>query len=236
MWVPRAMYSLRMSFWRVPLSCDRSTPCFLPTAMVEGQEDGRRGVDGHRGADLVEGNALEEHLHVGKAGYGDTGAPDLARSEGVVGVVAGLRREVEGDAEAGLSVFEEVAVAGIGLLRRGEAGVLAHSPHSPAVHVGLNAAGVGVLAGVSEGVRVVEVTEIFGGVDGIDLDAGVGLEAVASLAESFFNGLEGAFVPFLFVVGWHGSLCVVRYSLESQHSFDFTEHPHPSPLPRRERG
>ena len=27
------MYSLRISFWMVPLSFDGSTPCFLPTAM-----------------------------------------------------------------------------------------------------------------------------------------------------------------------------------------------------------
>ena len=177
---------------------------------VEGQEDGGRGVDGHRRADLVEGDALEEDLHVGEAGYGDARAPDLARSEGVVGVVAGLRREIEGDAETGLAMFEEVAVAGVGLLGRGEAGVLAHRPDAPAVHVGLDTAGVGVLAGVSECVGVVEAPEVFGGVDGIDLDAGVGLEAVAALPESFFHRLEGAcrsilvcwWMAWVFVVVW----------------------------------
>ena len=171
---------------------------------VERQEDGGSGVDGHRGTDLVEGDALEEHLHVGEAGYGNARASDLAGREGVVGVVAGLSREVESDAEAGLPLFEEVAVAGVGFLRRGEAGVLAHRPHAPAVHVGLDAAGVGVLAGVSKRVGVVELLEVLRRVDGIDLDAGVGLEAVAALAESFFYRLEGAFVPFLFVGGGHG--------------------------------
>ena len=32
MCVPRAMYSLRMSFWRVPFSWWGDTPCFLAAA------------------------------------------------------------------------------------------------------------------------------------------------------------------------------------------------------------
>ena len=34
---------------------------------VEGQQDRRRGVDRHRGADLVERYPVEQHLHVGQA-------------------------------------------------------------------------------------------------------------------------------------------------------------------------
>ena len=127
-----------------------------------------------------------------RAGNRDAGSPYLAGREGVVGVVAGLGRKVECYAEAGLSLFEEVAVPGVRLFRRGEAGVLPHRPDAAAVHVGLDAAGVGVLAGVSEGVGVVEFLEVFGGVDGIDLDAGVGLEAVAPLSEPFLDRLKGA--------------------------------------------
>ena len=33
MYVPRAMYSFRMSFWIVPRSSFGATPCCLPTAM-----------------------------------------------------------------------------------------------------------------------------------------------------------------------------------------------------------
>ncbi len=32
MYVPRAMYSFRMSFWIVPLILERSAPCFLAIA------------------------------------------------------------------------------------------------------------------------------------------------------------------------------------------------------------
>src|SRR5450759_1286352 len=32
MYVPRAMYSLRMSFWVVPLTWERETPCFSAAA------------------------------------------------------------------------------------------------------------------------------------------------------------------------------------------------------------
>jgi len=32
-YVPRAAYSFRMSFWIVPLSCAGETPCFSATTM-----------------------------------------------------------------------------------------------------------------------------------------------------------------------------------------------------------
>src|SRR5205823_4278884 len=46
-----------------------------------------------------------------------------------------------------LSLLEEVMVAAVGLLRRGEARELAHGPELAAVHVGVDAAGVRELAG-----------------------------------------------------------------------------------------
>ena len=65
MYVPRAMYSLRMSFWIVPRSCVRRDALTTTDRLVEGQQDGRRGIDGHRGAHPVEADPVEEDLHVG---------------------------------------------------------------------------------------------------------------------------------------------------------------------------
>ena len=46
---------------------------------------------------------------------------------------------------------EQIFVAAVGLLRVAHAGVLAHGPQTAAIHGGLDAAGVGVLAGIASG-------------------------------------------------------------------------------------
>ena len=60
----------------------------------------------------------------------------LHRARGVVGVVAQLRGQVEGDGEAALALLQQVAVAQVGLLGRGVASVLAHRPERPRYIVG----------------------------------------------------------------------------------------------------
>ena len=170
---------------------------------VERKEDGSGGVDRHGDADLVEGDAVEENLHVRKARDGDACAPDFTGGERMIGVVSGLGRKVECDAESSLSLFEQVSVSGVGLLGRREPGVLAHSPDASAVHIGLDAAGVWVFARVPKIAAVVEVGKVFRGIHGIDFDAGVGLEAVSALAEALLDGREGVVVPLAFVSGGH---------------------------------
>ena len=59
---------------------------------------------------------------------GDADAADLAARQRVVGVVADLGRQVEGDREAGRALREQVAVAAVRFRGVGEAGVLAHRP------------------------------------------------------------------------------------------------------------
>ena len=170
---------------------------------VEREEDGCGSVDGHGDADFGERDAVEENLHVRESGYRDACASDFAGCERMVRVVSGLSREIESDAEPGLPLFEEVSVSGVGLLGRGEPGVLAHSPDASAVHVGLDAAGVRVFARVSKFGAVVEAREIFRGVHGIDFDARVGLEAVFALREALLDGREDVVVPLAFVGGGH---------------------------------
>ena len=141
--------------------------------LVEQQEERRGRVDRHRGRDLVERDRVEEQLHVGDRVDRDAGAPDLAGRALVVGVVAELRRQVEGDREARLPAVEQVAEALVRLLGRGEARVLADRPRLAAVHVRVGAARERVLARRLElARRVVRV------VDGLDLDPGVGLAPV----------------------------------------------------------
>ena len=78
----------------------------------------------------------------------------------VVRVAAHLRRQIERDAEARLPLREQVVVALVRLVRGAEAGVLAHRPEAAAVHVRLDAAREGRLAGDAEIARRVEADRV----------------------------------------------------------------------------
>ena len=110
---------------------------------VEGEQDGGGAVDRHRGRHLLEGDPVEEDLHVLERVDGDSAHPDLTERARRVAVVAHQRGEIEGGGEARLPVGEQELEALVGLLRRPEAGEHAHGPEATAVHGGLNAAGVG---------------------------------------------------------------------------------------------
>ena len=122
----------------------------LADQLVEQQQDRRRRVDRHRGRDLVERDLVEADPHVLDRVDRDPGAPDLAVAERVVGVAAELGRQVEGHREPGRAVLEQVAVAPVGVLGAGEAGVLAHRPEPVAVHALVDAAGERVGARLAE--------------------------------------------------------------------------------------
>ena len=103
---------------------------------------------------------MQEYPHVLDRIDGDPHAADLSASARVVRVAAHLRREVEGDAEARLPLRQQVGVALVRLLRRAEAGVLAHRPEAPAVHVRLDAAREGRPTGYAEIADGVEVAGV----------------------------------------------------------------------------
>ena len=151
MYVPRAMYSLRMSFWVVPADPVPRDALGLGGGDVERQQDRRRGVDRHRGADLAERQPVEQDRHVGKAADRHADPADLALRRRRVRVVAHLRRQVEGHRQPGLALLEQVAEAAVGLLGGGEARVLAHRPEAAPVHRRLDAAGERVFAGPARG-------------------------------------------------------------------------------------
>ena len=60
MYVPRATYSLRMSFWTVPDSVAGAHALPPRHRDVQRQQDARRRVDRHRRRDLVERDAVEQ--------------------------------------------------------------------------------------------------------------------------------------------------------------------------------
>ena len=87
-----------MSFWVVPWSTSAVDAVLLGGDDVEREQPRRRRVDRHRRVHLVERDAVEQRVHVALVRDGHADLADLAARELVVGVVAGLRRQVEGDA------------------------------------------------------------------------------------------------------------------------------------------
>ena len=122
-----------MSFWVVPLSLARSTPVLLGDGDVEAEQPGGGRVDRHRGVHLVERDPVEELVHVALVGDRDADLADLAAGEDVVGVIAGLGGQVEGDREAGLALGQVASVELVGAAGVGVAGVGAHHPRAVAL-------------------------------------------------------------------------------------------------------
>ena len=91
-------------------------------------------VHRHRHAHLVERDAVEEDLHVLDRVDGHAGLADVADDAGMVGVVAPVGGEVEGDREAHLPGGQVAPVEGVRLLGGGEPGVLADGPRPVGVH------------------------------------------------------------------------------------------------------
>ena len=133
---------------------------------VERQQDDGRRVDGHRRRDAIERDAVEQRRHVLDRVDRHADAADLAGGERVIGVVADLRRQIEGDAQAADALREQVAIAAVRLRGRPEARVLAHRPEPAAIHGRLDAAGVRELARHPEVAGRVEVGQVGRGQEG----------------------------------------------------------------------
>ena len=133
-----------MSFCVVPWSAAWSTPLLLGGDDVEREQPRRRRVDRHRRVHLVERDAVHQRVHVAVVGDRHADLADLAAGELVVGVVAGLRRQVEGDREAGLALGEVAAVQLVGLLRGRMPRVGAHHPRPVALGQAVLAHGHGL--------------------------------------------------------------------------------------------
>ena len=76
----------------------------------------------------AERDALEQAPHVAEMGDRHADLADLAAGERMVGVVAGLGRQIEGDRKPGLTLGEVLPVKLVGGLGRGMAGIGAEQP------------------------------------------------------------------------------------------------------------
>ena len=166
----------------VPDSLRASRPVRLRGHDVQRQQNRRGGVDGHRGGDLLQVDAVEQPHHVFDGVDRNAHLADLAHGERIVGVEPDLGRQVEGHAEPGGALAQQVLVAAVRLLGVAHAGVLAHGPQAAAIHGGLHAAGVGKLSGIAEVAVVIHALEIDGRVQRIDGDVRGGFLGFGGLA------------------------------------------------------
>src|SRR6185503_9958627 len=95
-----------------------------------------------------ERNPVEQALHVSERRNRNTGSSYFAGSQRMVGIHSHLRGEIESYRQPGGSLRKQIAVAAVALLGGAEAGILPHGPEAAPVHVRVNAAGEGELAGL----------------------------------------------------------------------------------------
>ena len=152
-----------------PAELLRLDPLLLGRGDVEREDRQHGAVHGHRHRHLVERDAVEERPGVVDRVDRHAGHADVAAHPRVVGVVAAVGRQVEGDAEPLLAGREVAAVEGVGLLGGGEAGVLPDRPRLGRVHRRVRPAQERREPG--PGVERVEPLEVLGAVDREDVDA-----------------------------------------------------------------
>src|SRR5262245_55593489 len=119
------------------LEARRVYPALLRERDIQREQPHRRRVDGHRGVDLLDGDAVEQDLEVVEAVHRNTHLADLRHRERVIRAVPALRREIERDREAGLAARQ---VRPIELVRRpdvGMSGVGAEDPRCVARRLSL---------------------------------------------------------------------------------------------------
>ncbi len=113
---------------------------------VQAEQDGRGGVDRHRGRDLVERDPFEQALHVGQRRDCHADPPDFSSGQRMVGIEADLGGQIERHGEPRGPLRNQISVAPVALFGRAETGILPHGPGAAAVHLRIDAAGVGKLA------------------------------------------------------------------------------------------
>ena len=136
---------------------------------IERQHRQHRAVHGHRHRHLIERDAGEQCAHVVDRIDRDAGHADVAGHARMIAVVTAMGGEIEGDRKALLAGRKIAPIEGVGILRRGEAGILPDRPWLGHVHGRVGAAQIGRDAGIS--VEPVQRSEIVGAIGALHRDA-----------------------------------------------------------------
>ena len=109
MYVPRAMYSLRMSFWIVPLTAVQGMPRSSATTRYIASSVDAVALMVIEVDTRSSGMPSQQRVHVLDGVDRDAHPADLAGGARGIGVDTHLRRQVEGDGEPGLARRQQVA-------------------------------------------------------------------------------------------------------------------------------
>src|SRR5664280_2963823 len=122
------------------------------------------------------------------------------------GIEPNLSRQVEGDAQSGSAIAQQVLVAAVRFFGIAHAGVLPHGPQPPAVHGGLHTAGIGELPRVAEIAVVIPTFEVSRSVKRMNAD----------VRGSFLLGRQlGSHRPFMFAFGHKSRTSVSSFKFSS---------------------
>jgi hypothetical protein len=113
---------------------------------VHAEDRHGRAGDGHAGRDVLQRDALEQHVHVGSRVDGDAAVADLAERLRLVGVAAHQGGHVERHAEAATAGGQDHLVALVGLPGVAEPRELADGPGPAAISGRVQTSGVRELA------------------------------------------------------------------------------------------
>ena len=122
---------------------DGATEFFHGDALLFGSNDiecqyGQYGaIHGHGNGHFVEGDVVEEYLHIEDRIYGNTCFSDIADDAFVVGVVAAMGSQIESDGQSFLPCRQIATIESIGFFGGGEACILANSPRLHDIHGGV---------------------------------------------------------------------------------------------------
>ncbi len=170
---------------------------FFGQGQIHTQQDRGRGIDGHGGGHFVQGYLIKKDPHVINRINGNSHLAHFSHGESVVGVVAGLSWEIEGDTETGLPLFKQIAIAFIGLTCGTKAGILTHGPKPSPIHSGLHPPGEGILSRISKLAIIIKIGHIERCIKTIHLLTGNGGKSGFSLRKLGTNLLNWAAVPLL---------------------------------------
>ena len=98
----------------------------------------RRAVDGHRGSDLPQGDAVKQGFHIRQRGHRHAALAELPHRPRVIGIVAVQGRQIKGHAQPGLPVIQQKAEPFVGFLGQPKAGKHPHRPQPGTIAAGMN--------------------------------------------------------------------------------------------------
>ena len=156
----------------------------------EREDRQHRAVHGHRHGHPVERNAIEERAHIVDRIDGDACHPHIAGHAGMIGVVAAMGGEIEGDGKPHLPGGEIAPVEGVRIFRRRKSRILPDGPGLRCVHRRIGPAQEGRDAG--EGADEIEAGRVAGGVGGFNGDGFGGEPNTTFLPPCGGDAAEGA--------------------------------------------